>query len=106
MERVDFRGKNLARLDVSKDEKLEAYDCTDNPLKYLKGRDLVVEAGNGGFIGVRFSPEEGQMFFAYAQEGFTFEGWYNTLGDRLSRENPWVDKYGMGREIFAYFREK
>ena len=36
-------------------------------------------------------------------EGYKFDGWYDVLGDRLSKEAVWIDAYGTCREIFAMF---
>jgi len=129
-EKVNFSNGNLMKLDVSKGEYItELYvqgnrleeidltnnrnirilDCTDNPLKYIKGMapsgsgDLIIEACKGGSVGLRYSPDEGQQYFAYADEGYRFEGWYDILGDRLSRDKVWEDDYGASREIVAMF---
>ena len=135
MEKVNFSSNNLAKLDVSKGEnitelyiqnnrleeidllqnkKIEILECTDNPLRYIKGyvplsagKDfLILEAGKGGSVGLKYNPQEGQQYFAYPDDEHDFDGWYNILGDRISREIIWTDSYGTGREMFAMFREK
>lgn len=125
------RGENIAELyvqenrleeiDLTGNRKLKVLDCTGNPLKFIKGfapsenpREnppadelggdmLYIEACRGGSVGLKYSPEEGQTYFAYPDEGYKFDGWYNALGDRISRESVWKDTYGAGREIFAMF---
>lgn len=65
--------------------------------------ELILRACKGGTVGLQYSPLEGQNYYAYADEGYRFEGWYDVLGDRLSREAVWHDAYGTAREIFAMF---
>lgn len=115
------QGNRLEEIDLSNNRKLKTLDCTENPLKVIKGfapsensgdsapaddlcaDALNIEACRGGSVGLKYSPEEGQTYFAYPDEGYKFDGWYNALGDRLSKDAQWKDAYGMGREIFAMF---
>lgn len=131
---LDMHGSNLSKLDVSKAEnlvelyaqdnlietidlsnnkKLEAVDCTGNPLIYIRalapgceGRfPLELEAANGGFVGLKIEPGL-QQYEAVPAENYEFDGWYDELGDRLSREAVWQDTYGASRLIIANFRKK
>ena len=86
-------------------------DETELLMRQFKAREdevisselLSIEAGRGGSVGLKYSPEEGQQYFAYPDEGYSFGGWYNALGDRLSKDAVWRDDYGTGREIIAMF---
>ena len=112
-EKVDFSRSNLRSLDVSRDEHIVSLDCRENPLIFIKSNvpaapasargELILRACKGGTVGLQYSPLEGQNYYAYADEGYRFEGWYDVLGDRLSREAVWHDTYGTAREIFAMF---
>ncbi len=129
-EKVNFSGSGLRKLDVSKgtditelyvqdncldeidltnNRRIRILDCTGNPLKYIKGfapgsgEFLGIEAARGGSVGLKYSPEDGQRYFAYPDEGYVFGGWYNALGDRLSKETAWSGEYGCGMEIVAMF---
>lgn len=133
-EKVNFANGNLAKLDVSRGENIvelyvqnnmieeldisnnklvRIFDCTGNPLRYIKscapgsegGASLIIEAGKGGNVGLKYAPDE-QQYFAYPAEGYMFDGWYDVLGDRVSKEAVWTEAYGRSREIFALFREK
>ena len=169
------QNNRLEKIDLSNNRKIKIFDCTGNPLKYIRGfapaaaehaarstADLAaaldtdpaadsaagsamapttpvfpadiadsypdidetellmrqfkaredevissellsIEAGRGGSVGLKYSPEEGQQYFAYPDEGYSFGGWYNALGDRLSKDAVWRDDYGTGREIIAMF---
>ena len=41
-----------------------------------------------------------------SRDGYTFDGWYDELGDRLSKEPVWSDQYGASRSIVAWFVAK
>ena len=108
---------------MSVDKNIKILDCTDNPLIFIKSNvpsdswerqektassecaedELILRACQGGTVGLKYSPQEGQQYYAYADEGYKFDGWYDVLGDRLSKEVVWIDAYGTGREIFAMF---
>ena len=47
-----------------------------------------------------------QQYHAVADEGYIFDGWYDELGDRLSKEPVWNDQYGASRSIVAWFVAK
>ncbi len=117
-EKVDFSRSNLRSLDVSRDENIVSLDCRENPLIFIKSRvpghdisdaaaegseELILRACKGGTVGLQYSPSLGQEYHAYPGEGYCFDGWYDVLGDRLSREAVWHDAYGTAREIFAMF---
>lgn len=109
------QNNRLKELDLSKNKKLRKLDCTGNPLTYINacapGCDgmfyLQLEAGNGGYVGLKFDDEEDlQEYSATAQEGYEFDGWYNELGDRISREPIKRAAYGACEAIIAAFRKK
>ncbi len=116
--KVSFDGCGLQKLDVSRDENLAELHALDNPLVFIKsrvpghdipdaaaegGEELILRACKGGTVGLQYSPSLGQEYHAYPGEGYCFDGWYDVLGDRLSREAVWHDAYGTAREIFAMF---
>ena len=103
----------LRELDLTNNRNLKILDCTGNPLKYINalapGSDgkmpLQVAAGAGGTVGMKI--ELGvQRYYADPEEDFIFDGWYDELGDRLSKEQVWDDTYGAGRSIVAWFLAK
>ena len=69
-------------------------------------------AGDGGFVGVEFNPiynaqwketgEWQQNYYAYPDEGFLFEGWFEN-GEKVSEEETWIDEYGTSRVLKAVF---
>ena len=103
----------LTELDITENKRLEIVDCTGNPLKYINanapgcaGRfPLQVAAGKGGSVGMKIEPGL-QQYHAVADEGYIFDGWYDELGDRLSKEPVWSDQYGASRSIVAWFVAK
>lgn len=109
------QGNQLEEIDLSHNDKIKILDCTDNPLICILGKapclsengirqgDLILRACKGGTVGLKYSPEEGQQYYAYASEGYKFDGWYDILSDRLSKEAVWKEAYGTCREIFAMF---
>lgn len=106
------QNNNITELDLTNNPKLEVLDCTGNPLRYIKAYapgggtwPLELEATKGGSVGLKLAPQL-QEYYAVTEEGFEFDGWYNELGDRLSREAVWSDGYGASRKIVAWFREK
>lgn len=117
------KGENLAELyvqnnrieemDLSNNVNLEILECEGNPLKSIKAIapdgfkrfPLELEAGKGGSISLKLAPGV-QQYKAVPDENYEFEGWYNELGDRISREAVWDDVHGSSRVIVAWFREK
>ena len=107
------RNNMLTELDLTNNKRIEKLDCTGNPLKFIsalapgcEGRfHLDLEAGKGGYVGLKIEPGL-QQYVAQPEEGYEFEGWYNELGDRLSKEPVWNDTYGASSVIVAWFREK
>lgn len=103
----------LRELDLTNNRNLKILDCTGNPLKYINalapGSDgkmpLQVAAGAGGTVGMKIEPGV-QRYYADPEEDFIFDGWYDELGDRLSKEQVWDDTYGAGRSIVAWFLVK
>ncbi len=129
---LDMRGSNISRLNVSKGEdlaelyiqdnqitqldltantKIEVLQCEGNPLKYINAvapgsggnTPLTLEAGRGGYVSLELAPGI-QCYKAHPMEGFEFDGWYDELGDRLSKEPVLNDTYGAGRVLVAWFR--
>ena len=101
----------LTEIDLTDNKKLRIVDCTGNPLKYIdanapgdeEGRfPLRLAAGRGGSVGLRLEPGL-QEYHAKAEDGYVFDGWYDELGDRLSKEAVWQDEYGASRNIVAWF---
>lgn len=117
------QGNRLEEIDLLHNKNIRILDCTDNPLICIKSNvpadsqecqgiaassecaeeELILRACQGGTVGLKYSPQEGQQYYAYADEGYKFDGWYDVLGDRLSKEAVWIDAYGTCREIFAMF---
>lgn len=104
-----IQGNRLTEIDLSANKNIRILDCTDNPLRFIKaaaplgGGALTVEACKGGTVGLKYGPSEGQKYFAYEDKDYKFEGWYDILGDRVSKEKVMEDAYGMSRELFAMF---
>ena len=79
-------------------------------------RPLELVAGEGGTVGLSFNPiynaqwketgEWEQSYHAYADDGFVFEGWYDTSGMLVSHEADWQDEYGTSRVLAARFRQQ
>lgn len=106
-----IQNNQITQLDLTANTKLEILQCDGNPLKYINatapGSDgrtpLSLEAGRGGFVSLELAPGL-QCYKAHPAEGFEFDGWYDELGDRLSKEQNWNDTYGAGRVLVAWFR--
>ena len=99
---------------------LRHLDATGNPMKKIRclapQRDerlpLSITAEGGGCVGLKFNPvynaqwketgEWQQSYYAYPDEGKSFDGWYEN-GECISREESWIDEYGASRELTAKF---
>ena len=112
---------HITHLDTTNNPLLRHLDATDNPMKKIyalapqreERLPLTVKAESGGCVGLKFNPvytpqwketgEWQQSYYAYPDEGYSFEGWYNKDGKLLYQEAVWIDNYGTSREITARF---
>ena len=117
------QNNQLKSLDTTRNPLLRHLYATGNPLKTIRslapGGDgslpLELAAETGGSIGLSFNPiynaqwkETGkweQSYHAYPDEGFSFAGWYDANGTRVSREADWADDYGRSRQLTARFEK-
>lgn len=118
-----LQNNRITRLDTTGNPLLRHLYATGNPLTSIRalapggetGRPLELTAAQGGCVGLSFNPiynaqwketgEWEQSYHAYADEGFTFEAWYDEAGVLVSREPDWMDEYGTSRVLEARFRE-
>ena len=74
---------------------------------------LELYADNGGCVGLKFNPiynaqwketgEWQQSYYAYPDDGFRFDGWYES-GEKVFEEETWIDEYGTSRILQARFK--
>lgn len=74
---------------------------------------LELRAGDGGTVGLRFNPvynaqwketgEWQQAYYAYPDDGWHFEGWFDTDGKLIYKDAAWIDTYGESRQLTARF---
>lgn len=82
----------LTELDVSGLTRLSMLHCLNNPLVSInmKGTLLPIEsvtAGEGGFVGVNQGEEQDtNAVHAFPNEGYSFDGWYDNAGRRISAD--------------------
>lgn len=111
----------ISELDTTSNPLLRHLDATGNPMKEIRclapqreeKLPLTIYAENGGCVGLKFNPvynaqwkETGkwqQSYYAYPDDGKTFDGWYDEDGNLLSRAASWIDEYGTGRRLIAKF---
>ena len=111
---------HIAALDTRTNPLLRHLNATGNPMKSIRSlapqreEELPLElyAGDGGCVGLKFNPiynaqwkETGQWqqsYYAYPDEGFRFDGWYEN-GTKVSEEETWIDEYGTSRILKAGF---
>ena len=114
----------ISRLDTRKNPLLRHLNATGNPMKEIlcfapQQEDrlpLELRADEGGCVGLRFNPiynaqwketgEWQQSYYAYADEGYVFTGWYTPDGELVSPDAAWDDEYGTSRCITAIFALK
>ena len=107
-------------LDTRSNPLLRHLNASGNPMKEIlslapqreESLPLEVRAGVGGCVGLKFNPvynaqwketgEWEQTYYAYPDEGYSFEGWYEN-GTKVSEEETWVDEYGTSRVLKAVF---
>ncbi len=108
------QNNRLTELDLTANKRLMIVDCTGNPLKKIKalvpgGREVeIVEmielgANKGGYVGLKFGPGY-QTYEATPEEGYSFMGWCNELGDMVSMKPVYEDTPGTARLLIAWFR--
>lgn len=113
----------IAELNTTANLLLRHMDATGNPLRYIRSLapqreaqlPLELTATEGGFVGLKFNPvynaqwketgEWQQSYYAYPEEGWQFEGWYDESGMLLSVQAVWLDTYGESRRLFARFKK-
>ncbi len=114
----------ITKLDTTANPLLRHLNASGNPMKSIKSYapqretllPLTLTAENGGCVGLMYNPiynaqwketgEWEQTYFAYPDEGYAFDGWYDKNGKKLSSEAKWVDEYGASRELTAKFKRK
>lgn len=112
---------HITSLDTRANPLLRHLNATGNPMKSIRSlapqRDeplpLEVYAGDGGNVGLKFNPvynaqwketgEWQQTYYAYPDEGYCFDGWYEN-GVKVSEKETWTDEYGSSRVIEARFK--
>ena len=112
---------HIAELDTRLNPLLRHLNATGNPMKSIrslapqreKKLPLELYAGDGGCVGLKFNPvynaqwketgEWQQSYYAYPDDGFRFDGWYEN-GEKVSEEETWIDEYGTSRILQARFR--
>ncbi len=114
----------ITELDTRANPLLRHLNAAGNPMKSIRSLTpqraeqlpLELYAGDGGCVGLKFNPvydaqwketgEWQQSYYAYADEGFCFEGWYENAV-KVSEAETWTDEYGTSRILKAVFeREK
>lgn len=132
MTRIDLSGNpklkyfychnnQITELDTRKNPFLRHLNATGNPMKIIRSLapqseerlPLELLAGDGGTVGLRFNPvynaqwketgEWQQAYYAYPDEGWHFEGWYDADGKMISKDAAWIDSYGESRQLTARF---
>lgn len=111
----------ISMLDTTANPLLRHLDCTNNPLTGLvacaPGSDgagkIALHAEAGGYVGVKFCPvynekwketgEWRQTYFAYPNEGYAFDGWYDAQGGCVCTLAEWVVTYGQCADLRARF---
>lgn len=114
----------ITELDTTANPLLRHLNATGNPMRSISAwapqREekvpLRLRAGEGGTVGLRFNPvynaqwketgEWQQSYYAYPDEDYEFEGWYDAAGTKVSSEAEWIDEYGAGRDLIAKFRRR
>lgn len=113
----------ITKLDTTANPLLRHLNASGNPMKSIKSYapqresllPLNITAGTGGCIGLKYNPiynaqwketgEWEQVYFAYPDAGYAFDGWYDKSGKKVSTEEKWVDEYGTSRELTAKFKK-
>ena len=113
---------HMTELDTRANPLLRHLNATGNPMKSIcslapqREEKLALElyAGDGGCIGLKFNPvynaqwketgEWQQSYYAYPDEGFCFDGWYEN-GVKVSEKETWIDEYGTSRILQARFKK-
>lgn len=111
---------HITELDTRANPLLRHLNATCNPMKSIRSLapqreeklPLELYAGDGGCVGLKFNPiynaqwketgEWQQSYYAYPDEGFRFDGWYEN-GTKVSDEETWIDEYGTSRILKAVF---
>ena len=112
----------ISQLDVRGNTLLRHLNATGNPLTQIRALapqreeqlPLEVRAAEGGHVGLKFNPiynaqwketgEWEQSYWAYPQDGYAFEGWFDAQsGNLVSTEATWIDEYGASRQLEARF---
>ena len=112
---------HITALDTRANPLLRHLNATENPMKSIRSfapqRDetlpLELYAGDGGCVGLKYNPvynaqwketgEWQQSYYAYPDDGFRFDGWYEN-GIKVSEEETWIDEYGTSRILQARFK--
>ena len=112
---------HITDLDTRTNPLLRHLNATGNPMKSIRSLapqreeklPLELYAGDGGCVGLKFNPvynaqwketgEWQQSYYAYPDEGFRFDGWYEN-GEKVSEEETWIDEYGTSRILQARFK--
>lgn len=110
----------ITTLDTRSNPLLRHLNACGNPMKTILSLapqreellPLEVRTGEGGCVGLKFNPvynaqwketgEWEQTYYAYPDEGYRFDGWYEN--DKIiSGEETWIDEYGTSRILKAVF---
>ena len=113
----------ITKLDTTANPLLRHLNASGNPMKSIKSYapqretllPLNLTADKGGCVGLKYNPiynaqwketgEWEQTYFAYPDDGYAFDGWYDKSGKKVSTKAEWVDEYGTSRELTAKFKK-
>lgn len=114
---------HIVELDTRSNPLLRHLNATGNTMKSIRSLapqreeklPLELYAGDGGCVGLKFNPrynaqwketgEWQQSYYAYPDEGFRFDGWYEN-GTKVSEKETWIDEYGTSRILRAEYERK
>ncbi len=114
---------HIVELDTRANPLLRHLNATGNTMKSIRSLapqreeklPLELYAGDGGCVGLKFNPlynaqwketgEWQQSYYAYPDEGFRFDGWYEN-GTKVSEKETWIDEYGTSRILRAEYERK
>ena len=113
---------HMTGLDTCLNPLLRHLNATGNPMKSIRSLapqreealPLELYAGDGGCVGLKYNPvynaqwketgEWQQSYYAYPDEGFCFDGWFED-GIKVCEEETWIDEYGASRILKARFKK-